>query len=64
MEIEKIAIIVANITVGFIVFLMGLGMLSYPYNLIWVIFNLWLWVVTPLVILLIKSEKYTGKPYK
>jgi len=64
MEIEKIAIIVANITVGFIVFLMGLGMLSYPYNLIWAIFNLWLWVVTPLVILLIKSEKYLEKPYK
>lgn len=50
-ETKKIATIAVDISVGFIVFLMGLEMLPSPLNIIWGIFNVWLWIVIPTVIL-------------
>jgi hypothetical protein len=35
MEADKIAIILIDVSAGFIVFLIGLGMLSFPYDIIW-----------------------------
>lgn len=50
-EAKKIATIAVDVAVGFIVFLMGLEMLPSPLNVIWGIFNVWLWVVIPTVVL-------------
>ena len=57
MRAEKIAIIVADALAGFVVFLMGLEMLSFPFNVIWVIFNFYLWIVFPIVILWSKNRE-------
>lgn len=47
MEVKKIATIVANVSAGFVVVLVGLGMLPFPLNIIWGVFNVWLWIVSP-----------------
>jgi len=57
MEANRIAIIVANVSAGFIVVLMGFEMLPFPLNTIWVVFNLWLWIVLPIVILWAKNKE-------
>ena len=51
MKVKKIAIIVVNVSAGFIVVLVGLGMLPFPLNIIWGVFNIWLWIVAPTAIL-------------
>lgn len=51
MDAKKTATIVANVSAGFIVFLVGLTMLSFPTNLVWGAFNVWLWIVAPTAIL-------------
>lgn len=51
MEVKKIATIVANVSAGFVVALVGLELLSFPLNIIWGIFNVWLWIVSPTAIL-------------
>jgi len=62
MEIKKIAVIVANISAGFIVVLVGLTMLSFPLNLVWGAFNVWLWIVVPTAILW-ANKKEEGKSH-
>jgi hypothetical protein len=57
MEANRIAITVANVSAGFIVVLMGFEMLPFPLNTIWVVFNLWLWIVLPIVILWAKNKE-------
>ena len=61
MEANRIAIIVANVSAGFIVVLMGFEMLPFPLNIIWVVFNLWLWIVFPIVIVWAKNKEGTKK---
>jgi len=51
MEAKKTATIVADISATFIVFLLGLTMLSFPTSLVWGAFNAWLWTVSPTAIL-------------
>jgi len=57
MEVKKIATIVANVSAGFVVVLVGLEMLPFPLNIIWGIFNVWLWTVSPTAILWAKKKK-------
>jgi len=59
-EAKKIAIIVADVSAGFIVVLVGLEMLSFPLNVVWGLFNVWLWIVSPTMILL-AEKKEEGK---
>jgi hypothetical protein len=56
MEAKKIAAIAVDISAGFIVALMGLEMLPFPLDIIWGIFNVWLWIVSPALILWAKNK--------
>jgi hypothetical protein len=51
MKAKKMAVIVTDALVGFIVILMGIAMTSFPLNIVWVLVNVWLWIVSPTVIL-------------
>lgn len=62
MEAKKIAIIVADVSAGFIVVLVGLEMLSFPLNVVWGLFNVWLWIVSPTMILLAERKEEEKKP--
>jgi len=57
MEFRKIVTIVANVFAGFIVVLVGLTMLSFPFSLVWGTFNVWLWIVSPTAILWAKKKE-------
>jgi len=57
MEAKKIATIVIDVSAGFIVVLVGLGMLPFPLNIIWVLFNVWLWIASPTAILWAKKKE-------
>ena len=61
MEANRTAIIVANVSTGSIVVLIGFEMLPFPLNVIWVVFNIWLWIVLPLVTLWAKNKEGTKK---
>lgn len=50
MEVKKIATIVADVSAGLIVVLIGLGMLSFPLNIVWGVLNVWLWIAAPTAI--------------
>ena len=62
MEAKKTATIVANISAGFIVVLIGLTMLPFPTSLVWATFNVWLWTVAPTAILW-ADKKEGGKSH-
>jgi len=51
MEVRKMATIVVDVFLGFIVVLVGLEMLPFPLNIFWGLFNVWLWIVLPTTIL-------------
>jgi len=51
MEVKKIVTIVVNVSAGFIVVLIGLGMLPFPLNIVWGVFNVWLWIMSPTAVL-------------
>ncbi len=55
------ATLVANVSAGFIVVLVGLGMLPFPLNLVWGLFNVWLWIVSPTTILWAKKKEEEKK---
>jgi hypothetical protein len=57
MGVKKIVTIVVDVLAGFTVVLVGLGMLSFPLNIIWGLFNAWLWIVTPTAILWAKNKE-------
>ena len=57
MEAKKIATIMVDVSAGFIVVLMGLGMLPFPLSIMWGLFNIWLWIVIPAAILWAKKEE-------
>jgi hypothetical protein len=57
MEAKRTATIVVDISLGFIVVLVGLGMLPFPLNTMWGILNIWLWIVTPTAILWAKKKE-------
>ena len=57
MEAKKIAAIAVDASAGFIVVLMGLEMLPFPLNIIWGIFNVWLWIASPTLILWAKNKE-------
>jgi len=57
MEARKIATIVVNVLAGFIVVRVGLGMLPFPLNKIWGLFNVWLWIVPPTAIFWAKKKE-------
>jgi len=57
MEAKKIATILIDVSAGFIVVLVGLGMLPFPLNIIWGLFNVWLWIVSPTAILWAKKKE-------
>jgi len=53
---KKIAIIAVDVSTGFIVTLTGFKMTSFPLDMIWGIFNVWLWIVAPTLILWAKNK--------
>jgi len=53
---KKIAIIAVDVSAGFIVTLTGFKMTSFPLDMIWGIFNVWLWIVAPTLILWAKNK--------
>jgi len=57
MEAKKIVTIVVDVSAGFIVVLMGLGMLPFPLNIMWGLFNVWLWIALPTAILWAKKKE-------
>jgi len=57
MGAKKIVAIAVDVSAGFIVVLMGLEMLPFPLNIIWGIFNVWLWIASPALILWAKNKE-------
>lgn len=57
MEAKKIATILVDVSAGFIVVLVGLGMLPFPLNIIFGLFNVWLWIAVPTVVLWVKKKE-------
>ncbi|MFQ5821305.1 MAG: hypothetical protein ACE5I5_15065, partial [Candidatus Heimdallarchaeota archaeon] len=57
MEAKKVATVVANVSAGLIVVLVGLGMLPFPLNIIWGFFNVWLWMASPTAVLWAKKKE-------
>jgi hypothetical protein len=60
MKIAKVATIVVDAGAGFLVALIGLEMLPFPFNIIWGIFNAWLWIASPALILWAKNKEDTN----
>ncbi len=61
MKVKKMATLVANVSAGFVVVLVGLGMLPFPLNLAWGLFNVWLWIVSPTTILWAQKKEEEKK---
>lgn len=57
MEVRKTAIIIVDFFAGLIVSIAGSTMLQSPLNLVWMIFNAWLWIVSPTTILWAKKRE-------
>jgi hypothetical protein len=57
---RKAAIIAVDASAGFIITLIGLEMLLFPLNAIWGIFNVWLWIASPALILWAKNKEDTS----
>jgi len=57
MDAKKIVTIVVDVSAGFIVVLVGLGMLPFPLNIIWGLFNIWLWIALPTTILWVNKKE-------
>jgi hypothetical protein len=57
MEAKKIATILVDVSAGFIVVLVSLGMLPFPLNIMWALFNVWLWIAVPTAILWAKKKE-------
>ena len=57
METKKIVTIAVDASAGFIVTLTGFKMTSFPFDIIWGIFNIWLWIASPALILWAKNKE-------
>jgi len=57
MDAKKIVTITVNASAGFIVALTGFKMTPFPLDIIWGAFNIWLWIVSPTVILWAKNKE-------
>jgi len=57
MGAKKTVAMAVNASAGFIVTLIGFKMVSFPLDIIWGIFNVWLWVVSPTLILWAKNKE-------
>jgi CRISPR/Cas system CMR subunit Cmr4 (Cas7 group RAMP superfamily) len=56
-KMRKAATIVVDVSAGFVVTLTGLEILQFPLNVIWGIFNAWLWIASPALILWAKNKE-------
>lgn len=56
LKIEKIITIIIDLVLGSVVVAIGLMMLPFPLNMVWIIFNLWIWIVAPLTLLWAKKK--------
>jgi hypothetical protein len=56
MDAKTMATIVVDVSAGFIVVLVGLGMLPFPLNIMWGLFNVWLWIASPAILWANKKE--------
>jgi len=54
---KKILIIAVDASAGFIVALTGFKMTSFPLDMIWGVFNVWLWIVAPTLILWTENKE-------
>lgn len=63
METKKTATIVANVSAGFVVVLVGLTMLPFPLDIVWGMFNVWLWIASPTAIQLAKKKEDERKSW-
>jgi len=57
MGAKKIVTIAVDASAGLIVTLTGFKMMSFPLDIIWGIFNVWLWIVSPTIILWAKNKE-------
>jgi hypothetical protein len=57
MKIAKAATIIVDASAGSVVTLLGLEILPLPFNAIWGIFNAWLWIASPALILWAKNKE-------
>jgi len=57
MDAKKIVTIAVDASAGFIVALAGFKMTPFPLDIIWGAFNIWLWIVSPTVILWAKNKE-------
>jgi hypothetical protein len=57
MDAKKIVTIAVDASAGFIVALTGFKMTPFPLDIIWGAFNIWLWIVSPTVILWAKNKE-------
>ena len=57
MDAKKIVTIAVDASAGFIVALTGFKMTPFPLNITWGIFNVWLWIVSPTLILWAKNKE-------
>jgi hypothetical protein len=57
MGAKKTVAIAVDVSAGFIVTLIGFKMVSFPFDIIWGIFNVWLWIVSPTLILWAKNKE-------
>ena len=60
MDAKKIVTIAVDASAGFIVALTGFKMMPFPLDIIWGIFNVWLWIVSPTLILWAKNKEDTN----
>jgi hypothetical protein len=57
MHANKIVTLAINISAGFAVTVVGFETLPFPLDIVWGAFNVWLWIVSPMAILLTKSKE-------
>jgi len=57
MGAKKTVAMAVDFLAGFIVTLIGFKMVSFPLDIIWGIFNVWLWIVSPTLILWAKNKE-------
>jgi hypothetical protein len=57
MKKVKAVTIAVDAGAGFAAALIGLEMLPFPLNIIWGIFNIWLWTASPALILWAKNKE-------
>ena len=57
LKLRKTVTIAVDVSVGATIVVIGLIILPFPLNLVWGLFNVWLWVVAPSMLLWAKRRE-------